>query len=282
MSKPTIRLIHHLARCGGTLISRCLGSMEKICLLSEINPRSIKMYNPLEQASKWHHLFDLNDFVGKPIAFHDAIEVIRKKAEEQGKTLLVRDWTHIDYTAIPFADHPAYQLSLHLHLEEHFNIKSIFTLRHPLDQWLSLYKFLRLMDVESQQRGGRLAKMTFEKFLCDYYNFAVVALQSTYFRYEDFTRNPNRELEKMCIALDAPFDPSYTEKWGDYWCITGDKAGEGRSTHEKVIQNLPRKQLDEKVEKFVLSNALYHECLRLLDYTHEGIKTTVEEEVVQI
>jgi len=36
--KPRIRLLHQLGRSGGTLISRCLGSMQGVVLLSEIHP----------------------------------------------------------------------------------------------------------------------------------------------------------------------------------------------------------------------------------------------------
>ena len=38
--KPTIRIIHHFACSGGTLISRCLSSMPNVFLLSEVHPHS--------------------------------------------------------------------------------------------------------------------------------------------------------------------------------------------------------------------------------------------------
>ena len=38
LSKPLIRTIHHLACTGGTLISKCLGSMPDVALISEVNP----------------------------------------------------------------------------------------------------------------------------------------------------------------------------------------------------------------------------------------------------
>ncbi|EMI22529.1 hypothetical protein RMSM_00554 [Rhodopirellula maiorica SM1] len=34
-------LLHHLARTGGTLFSRCLAAMDSVYLLSEINPLGV-------------------------------------------------------------------------------------------------------------------------------------------------------------------------------------------------------------------------------------------------
>ncbi len=44
---PVVRLVHHLARSGGTLISRCLGCMSGVLLLSEIHPLGTRHFNPL-------------------------------------------------------------------------------------------------------------------------------------------------------------------------------------------------------------------------------------------
>ena|GEM_PF-4627496 len=42
----TLRIIHQLARSGGTLLNRCLGCMPGILMLSEIHPH---MGNQLDQ-----------------------------------------------------------------------------------------------------------------------------------------------------------------------------------------------------------------------------------------
>ena len=41
MNKPTIRLIHSLGRSGATVARKCLGVMEGVVLLSEINPKGL-------------------------------------------------------------------------------------------------------------------------------------------------------------------------------------------------------------------------------------------------
>ena len=37
-TKPVIRIIHHLACSGGTLISKCISAMPNVYLLSEVHP----------------------------------------------------------------------------------------------------------------------------------------------------------------------------------------------------------------------------------------------------
>ena len=58
-----------MARSGGTLISRCLGCMSGVLLLSEIHPLGTAQFNPLVQAQRWYGLLssqDLADAQGAP------------------------------------------------------------------------------------------------------------------------------------------------------------------------------------------------------------------------
>jgi len=54
-------ILHHLARTGGTLISRCLGSMDGVCLLSEISHLGTSHVNPLQQAADWYGLVQVDE-----------------------------------------------------------------------------------------------------------------------------------------------------------------------------------------------------------------------------
>ena len=76
MKKPNIRIIHHMARTGGTVISKCLASMDEVILLSEIHPLGAKEFNPVSQAVQWFQLFseqeEKNTFTA-PLAFNEVI-----------------------------------------------------------------------------------------------------------------------------------------------------------------------------------------------------------------
>ena len=78
--RPTLRLVHHMARSGGTLISRCLGCMSGVLLLSEIHPLGTAQFNPLVQAQRWYGLLSSQDLADlrarRRVGFVEAIELI--------------------------------------------------------------------------------------------------------------------------------------------------------------------------------------------------------------
>ena len=100
MAKPVLRLIHNLARSGGTLIGRCVGAMAGVALLSEIHPRGNKHFNPVRQAHEWYGLLTRDDIdwfdSDEPKSYPDAIRRIVTRAEERGDALVIRDWAHLD------------------------------------------------------------------------------------------------------------------------------------------------------------------------------------------
>ena len=113
-ARPKLRLLHHMARCGGTLISKCLACMDGVLLLSEIHPRGTRWFNPLIQAQKWFGLFSPEEFASfrrmDRSEFADAIVQIAERARD--RHLVLRDWSHLDFTGVPFVAQPAYRLLL--------------------------------------------------------------------------------------------------------------------------------------------------------------------------
>jgi hypothetical protein len=140
--RPTLRLVHHMARSGGTPISRCLGCMSGVLLLSEIHPLGTARFNPLVQAQRWYGLLSSRDLAElrarQGIGFVDAIELIHQRAVDAGQRLVIRDWSHLDFTGVPFVANPAFRLLTAEALAGRFELRQICTVRHPLDQWLSL------------------------------------------------------------------------------------------------------------------------------------------------
>lgn len=247
MTKPKIAVLHHLARSGGTLISKCLGSMERVFLLSEIHPRTaeisdpyasmVRSLNPLHQAIRWHDLplpADLQTIEkAGTIPFEELMVLLARRAEERGGTLLIRDWTHLDFIAHPFLVQPSFELTTADCLRDHAEINQHITVRHPIDQLISLSR-LGIMQRELNLR----------EYFKGYRIFAEKAREVGFTRYEDFTQDPDSALQAICRGLSIPFDPGYRERWPDYNHITGD------DSLYKTIQPTPRKRLPpEQMEK---------------------------------
>ncbi len=118
--------------------------MSKTVLLSEIHPRGGDTFDPLQQAFEWYQLVALPEVAMRPITndadFVETIELIERRAHERAMTLVIRDWTHIDYTGVPFVEHPPYRLTLAEVLGQRFSLIQTTSVRHPTDQRLSLSK----------------------------------------------------------------------------------------------------------------------------------------------
>ncbi len=256
--RPVMRLIHHMARSGGTLISKCLGCMSGVMLLSEIHPLGTGQFNPLAQAQHWYGLLsgrDLLDLKARGrIGFIDAIALIERRVRDCGHHLVIRDWTHLDYTGVPFVSRPAYRLLTAEALASRFDLRQVCTVRHPLDQWLSLS---RLAVVQ-----GRL---NLEEFLLGYRRFAETAREIGFHRYEDFVRDPNAVMRAITRTLELRFDRHFTDNWQDYNFITGDVAGSRGGTE---IRPVPRRPVAPELLDTLAANADYRASLEILGYEH--------------
>lgn len=256
-ARPKIRILHHMARTGGTVISTCLASMEAVMLLSEINPRGIKYFNPLNQAATWFRLFSQDDtkrINANSMSFTEAIDLIRRRAAERDKEIVIRDWTHLDFTAVPFLPQRSYRLITAEVLRAAFDVVHTATVRHPIDQWLSLRQ-LAVMN----------GKIQIEQFLRDYLRFAETSREIGFVRYEDFTRDPDGALRVLCTRLDLPFDPQYSQRWRAYRNITGDVASNAPA---RDIAPGTRRPMEPGLLDRFEANADYRPALELLGYKH--------------
>lgn len=257
--KDSIAVIHHLARSGGTMISKCLGSMEKVALLSEVHPRvGAGEYNPVTQADGWLRVDVQAMLATRPRPFNlswvECIKLIHGGVKEQGRDLLVRDWSHIDFNGVPMAQ-PTYTLTTADFLAKQFDLRQVFTVRHPIDQWLSTTKLAVMqenLDIEAYLRG--------------YLKFAEFAVHGHCVKYEDFTANPEAACEAMCETLGLKYDPGFIDKWASYDKITGDVFGAGRASTDAEIRPLGRASVDAETQAAFDACEDYHKSLELLGY----------------
>jgi hypothetical protein len=257
-AKPVLRLIHHMARSGGTVISRCLGCMSGVVLLSEIHPLGLRQFNPLAQAQRWFGLLSSHDLgalaARGQIGFADAIELIHRRAEECNQRLVIRDWSHLDFTGVPFVARPAYRLLLAEACGKQFDLRQVCTVRHPLDQWLSLRRLAILQG-----------KLVLPDFLAGYRRFAEIASEIGFFRYEDFTAEPAPVMKALCKRLELKFDAGFGGRWHEYALVTGDMAG---SRAGSAIAPLPRRPVEAALLEELSTNDDYRNSLQLLGYEH--------------
>jgi hypothetical protein len=255
-----MRVLHNLGRSGGTLIARCLGCMQDVVLLSEIHPKGSERFNPLAQAQGWFRLFDERELhaiqnAGR-LNFLQQLDLIEQRCHELGKHLVVRDWAHVDFHAVPFAAQASCEFTTANVLEFSglFRLARMAVTRHPIDQWCSLSRLTFMRE-----------RLALSDFLHGYRRYAEQCSRLGFLRYEDFVVRPEEAMKSLCRSLELPYDGRFIHVWPDYDCITGD-IGVGpvqREIRPARRQELAPAQLDRFAE-----NADYRLALEMLGYNH--------------
>jgi hypothetical protein len=254
--KPPLRVVHNLARSGGTLICRCLGSMRGVAVLSEIHPMAIQLMNPVAQAKHWFGLLSEDDCARVTIGFEDAIELIARRSAERGMQLVIREWSHWDYIGLPFVDQPRYRSLLVDILQDRFRLFAAAIVRHPIDQWLSLRELALIQG-----------KVSLGSFLQGYRRYADLCVQTGFLRYEDFTCAPQEQLALLCRTLELNYDAGFSHRWPENDRFTGHRGG-ARGEQVKEIRQLPRRKMEPGLLEAFEADQNYREILNLLGYVH--------------
>lgn len=259
-ARPAIRLLHHLARTGGTVISKCIACMRGVVLLSEIHPAGARFdnMNPLNQAQDWFQLLTPADIAmlqrRGSLPFAEAVRLVHARAAERGSLLVIRDWAHLDFTGVPYVARPPYVLGLAAALRTSFEIFQVATVRHPVDQWLSLGRVAAV-------RGA----LDLPTFLHGYRRFAELCPAMGFVRYEDFAADPEAALVRLCGGLSLPYDAGFRQRWARYTRITGDAGGAPRSNE---IRLPPRPVVEDSLLAACAANRDYRRAIKLLGYEH--------------
>ena len=200
----TIRIIHNLPRSGGTIFAKSVSAQRDIILLSEIHPIGPKIRekmgvetdwgDPLYQLYNWYHLLDIkeyNEIKNSNLNFLSKIKFINNKIKNQKKTLIIRDWSFIDFFGRPYVK-PNQKLSLYEILSSDFKIKNIFLIRDPIEMFISCnQKLVFFRD-----------NYTFDIFLDGYGSFLKNIKYDEFIIFEKFVQNPSLNLKKVSKILN--------------------------------------------------------------------------------
>jgi hypothetical protein len=229
--KPILRVIHHFACSGGTLISKCLSSMPNVYLLSEVHPLS---KNHISGKPKYlpSDISTLARYAKVPEVDELAIKLFKNNivdteafVRERGGILVVREHSHIDYC---LGDKISPNATVDHCLKDHFELKHLVTVRNPIDAYMSLVAngWVQFSPPSFDEYCKRLLA-----FMQHYPNKIIV-------KYEDFVKQPDKILRKMCKMLELPFDDRFHDIF-NVFTVTGDS---GRKSDK--IEMRERRALD--------------------------------------
>jgi len=257
-AKPRLRIFHNLARSGGTLVCRCIASMQGICLLSEIHPfgRTNRHFNVINQYQLWYR--DLGIESWKSVPFEKSVDHVFDDCASRNQHLILRDWAHIDFIGPPSVKPPSSKLLLNQRLEKKYDLLRYALVRHPAETWRSSSK----MRIFQENNIG------VEQFLSGYRSYLEEIGNVPIMRYEDFTKSPSDSMELICRYLDVPFDSNFLQNWSSYKNITGDMFNSSRGSGQKEILHFELKEIDPGFKELFASSEDYQFIVSRLDYPY--------------
>ena len=132
-----IIIILNFSRSGGTLLSRAIGMLPNVILLSEINThlgastsnKSISSHKAvIEQVYNWYGIEVSGD------SLKEVILNLLKICEQKHKQLIIRDWTYMDFRSnVSNNWKPKYKFSLIDEIGEISSIKTFAFVRNAID-----------------------------------------------------------------------------------------------------------------------------------------------------
>ena len=242
----TIRLIHNLPRSGGTIISKSLGAQKDVILLSEIHPKGFEIskkfgaktpiFDPIFQSQKWNNLFKEEEYkkiCSSDFKFDEKIDLIYEKTELANKKLIIRDWAFVDYFGKPFIE-PTYKNSLLEILNKKYEILNLYIMRDPLKVYTSCLNNLVFFGKHYD----------FDFFLKGYRNFLLNINKTNICIFENFIKEPEKNLQKMCNILKIQYDHNYLIKLKDVNLTGDDNAIRSLKIHDK--DTISKKKFNEE------------------------------------
>jgi hypothetical protein len=145
VNNQNLYTLHHIAATGGSIISQAIAKAANCLLLSEINPHATVLTNNLgfNRTSIVEHVCKASQRdLSRPLKFEyfsSLLSIAIKHSQECSKNLLIRDHSHSSFDWIANTKQSNFLIYLNDWLDLHpdFNIKSLLSVRHPIDSFIS-------------------------------------------------------------------------------------------------------------------------------------------------
>lgn len=252
--RDPVRVIHHFACTGGTLISKSLQVQPNVFLLSEVDPLSqIQLTQRRAQFAPTDPILlarasikSINDETAVRM-FSSSINVLHEHLVSNGQRLVLRDHTHSHYCTGVLSDSRPTLIEMVRNISR---VCSVLTVRHPVDSFLALDK-----------NGWRhFEPFSLEEYSVRYIRFLEANQGAPIFMYEDFVENPDRVMREICEALQLPYNPDWKSLISTVK-LTGDS---GRSGNR--IAPRPRREISEALLEQAVESQSYRNLCKKLGY----------------
>ena len=251
----TVRTIHHLSCMGGTLITKCVASMANTLVLNEIDFQSpiptrktTANFAPTDAVSLLRQGdTDVSTAVISKL-FTDTVATLLGEERKCGRNLVLRDHSHGHFLWGPSVRAgPTLRDLLH----DRFEVKSVVTIRDPVDSYVSMVK---------AGWHTHFHPSTFDEYCRRYLKFLESYRGVPVIKYEAFAARPKQVMRRMCRLLDLEYFADFKEVF-DSFQFSGDS---GRSS--AVIATRKRAAEAENLRIEARSSNYYKTVIELTKY----------------
>ena len=235
-----VRTIHHLSCTGGTLLAKCIASMANVLLLNEIDftsPLIMRGGKPAFSPTDIISLIRQGDDRADMRLIHDLfindIALLRERQAKIGRALVLRDHSHSFFLTSGFN---ARQPTLYESVKARFPVKSIVSVRDPVDSYASMIL---------KNWHEHFSPSNFDEYCRRYLVFLDRHQEIPVIKYEDFVARPKRSMQKICQLLSLDYFADFLDVF-DSFSFSGDSGRKG-STIEKREQREIMPELQEEI-----------------------------------
>lgn len=249
-------LVINYSRSGGTLLSRVLGCLSDVVLVSEVNPNGNADGNISSQMKEWHNV-NITDS-----DFEMMAKELIAYGKQEGKNIVFRDFSFIDFTPHALNDFaPANRLSIYESFSERNGICTFAFVRNAFDVWIS--------------RG---CPPNFSKYYLNYVE-AIIASKIPVFKFEKFCKAPKEELKNICKLTGLKYSAEALTNARNFIKVTGDlqMPKESRGRLGRDIKPLKRKQIPMALINMANTDPLLRRANMLLGYSENYFDFEFEE-----
>lgn len=234
--RPPIRIIHHFACTGGSVITRCLAALPNTRVLSEVDPLST-----IELSSS---LFRPTDLIGLAVQgthsaepnlrvamFRAALAELFNDSRLRGLDLVLRDHAHSHFCVDTCSfERP----TLRELVAEVADVVELVTVRDPLESFMAL-----------EHNGWiHFSPSTLTEYTNRYHAFLDRHGGAPVMRYEDFTISPESWMCEASKHLHLAFNPLCTSLFPAV-SASGDSGRRGDRISPRPPRSVPKKLLAE-------------------------------------
>jgi hypothetical protein len=250
-----VRSIHHFSCTGGTLFSKCLAALPNVVILNEVDPHSRQEFNVNKKSNfnptdiislLYQSSSNFNSNLIDEIFLSD-IHIIVNYMVSEGKKLVLREHSHGAYLV---GNQVRRTNTIRNILKRCFEIKSIVTVRDPIDSYLSLH----------HNKWVHYYPKTFDEYCYRYLCFLSDNNNTDIIRYEDFLLDPQNMMKSICHILELEYSPNFINFFHRFK-FSGDSGRTGR-----IIEPRTRRDYNDEFRKEVNGSSHYAQLIERLGY----------------